>query len=44
MRLEDILVELQVEDEDDTMDQEELNEGYEEEEGNAWEATEDIDY
>ena len=44
VRLEDILVELQVEDEDDTMDQEELNEGYEEEEGNAWEATEDIDY
>jgi len=40
-RLEDILVELQVED-DDTMDQEELYEGYEEEEGYAWGAIEDI--
>ena len=46
VRLEDILVELQVEDDDDPLaiDQEELYEGYEDEEGNAWEATEDIDY
>ena len=39
VRLEDILVELQVEDDDDPLaiDQEELYEGYEDEEGNGWE-------
>ena len=42
MRLKDILIELQIEDDDNTMDQEELYEGYEEEEGYAWEGTEEL--